>query len=328
MAESQNRQLSSPQFLPPFAALRAFEAVFRTGGIRRASAHLGISHAVISRHLKQLEDWLGEPLVTKAGNRLALTEDGAAFHARVSYALGEIALATREFQGHHDHGLLKVWCVPGLAIQWLAGQLAEFERRHPEFSVELKPSDVPANLLAHEAHGDIRFFRLGDPAPPAPKGIRSFELSRPPILAVASPDVAHRLNRATILSALLSETLLHEENDWEWRAWLASNGIEVPGKLPGQLCWHAHLAIAAARLGRGVALASHHLVASDLDRGDLVEVAFAGSHRVVLGSYILLAREDRWSHPSLYALRGFLREQAARERASETSCEAALCGAG
>jgi len=47
-------ELLHPKALPPFAALRAFEAVGREGGIRKAAASLGIDHAVISRHIRQL----------------------------------------------------------------------------------------------------------------------------------------------------------------------------------------------------------------------------------------------------------------------------------
>jgi DNA-binding transcriptional LysR family regulator len=48
-----------PPRLPPFAALRAFDAIGRRGGIRRAAEELGISHAIVSRHLAALETFWG-----------------------------------------------------------------------------------------------------------------------------------------------------------------------------------------------------------------------------------------------------------------------------
>ena len=65
--------------VPPFAALRAFEAVGRLGGIRRAAEDLGTSHSIVSRHLQALEALTGAPLVDRKAGRL--TEAGARYHA-------------------------------------------------------------------------------------------------------------------------------------------------------------------------------------------------------------------------------------------------------
>jgi DNA-binding transcriptional LysR family regulator len=73
--------------------------------------------------------------------------------------------------------------------------------------------------------------------------------------------------------------------------------------------WHAHLAIAAARAGRGVALASTYLVGKDLEKGTLVELALPDSRPVVLGAYAFVTREDRWSFPVVTRLRRFLQSR-------------------
>lgn len=300
---------SSRSGLPPFAAMRAFEAVFRVGGIRRAAAELRVSHAVVSRHLRTLESWLGTPIFERSGNRLVLTANGVDYHQRVSAAIAELSLATREICSRHDRGHLLLYCVPGLAIQWLSGQLAEFERERPEFSIELKPSDRLPNLVVHEADADIRYVLDEQNFQPA-KGLRAFILSRPDVIAVANPEIAARANRLTSPADLLGETLLHVEHQGEWRSWLAANGVVVPDELPGLLCWHAHLAIDAAKLGRGIAVATRFLVDNDLKQSALEEVRIPGANPVVLGEYVLFAREDRWSFPPLVRLREFLRDQA------------------
>jgi LysR family glycine cleavage system transcriptional activator len=294
--------------LPSFAALRAFEAVFRIGGIRRAAEQLNLNHTVVSRHIRSLEKWIGVPLVARAGHRLVLTDEGARYHARIAAAFAELEVATDELLAPHREAPLRLWCVPGLSIQWLSAQLADYERQHPSLKVELKPTDVPANLNVHEADADIRYFRDGVSADGG-RGLRTFELARPPVLAVTSPDLAAKYANIT-----RDETgrlpFLHEENDSEWRAWLALNGVDAGSHLPGARCWHAHLAIAAARQGRGIALASRFLVAEDLAAGTLIEPSIADLKPVVLGSYVLIAREDRWSSPRLATLRSFLRSRA------------------
>lgn len=296
--------------LPPFAALRAFEVFGRVGSIRKAAANLNLHHAVVSRHVRALEDWLGAALVERADGRLSLTETGAVYHQRVSQALVEIASATASVTASPHQREARLWCIPGLAAQWLSERLTAFERAHPKFAIELRPTDRCADLLMHEADIDVRYYVDGWPPSPGGKSLRAIELARPPVMAVASPALAAELNAASNARALLDAPLLHEEHDEQWRVWLRLNGVERHDRLPGALLWHAHIAIGAARQGRGVALANQYLVARDLAEGSLVNVAPAGVRAVVLGGYYFVAREDRWTLPVIATLRNFLLEEA------------------
>ncbi|EGD60770.1 transcriptional regulator, LysR family [Novosphingobium nitrogenifigens DSM 19370] len=295
--------------LPPFAALRAFEVVGRMGGVRRAAQALGIDHTVVSRHLRTLEDWLGVPLVERGGARLVLTDAGRAYHARVSAAVHDLVAATRDIMASGTGEGLRLWAVPGFATQWLSDQLADFERTDPGFAVELRPTDACANLVQFEADADIRFY--GDDWPPQPggPGLQTLELARPPLVIVASPALAATLD-LSVPEDLLSAPLLHEEHHEQWRAWLTQNGVPLAGRsLSGPLLWHAHLAIAAARQGRGLALANRYLVGRDLANGALVELTVPGTRPVTIGSYWFVARADRWNAPQIARLRTFLRQR-------------------
>ncbi len=296
--------------LPPFAALRAFEVFGRTGGVRRAGVLLGVDHTVVSRHLRTLEDWLGVPLIDRADGRMALNEAGRAYHARISAAMHDLLAATRDATAAGRGEGVRLWAVPGFATQWLSDQLALLERSDPGFAVELRPTDACANFAQFEADADIRYY--GDDWPPQPggPGLQALELARPPLMIVASPQFAATLNLAAP-EDLLGAPLLHEEHHEQWRAWLAQNGVATGARaLTGPLLWHAHLAIAAARQGRGLALANRYLVGQDLARGALVELAVPGTRPVAVGSYWFVARADRWTSPSIAALRAFLRRQA------------------
>jgi len=303
----------SSKVIPAFAAVRAFEAVGRLGGIRAAATALEIDHSVISRHLRHLEDFVGVSLVQRDSGHLHLTEAGARYHGRISAALAELALATAEVRDPGAKNVILVWCVPGFAAQWVADRLARFEQMWPEFHLELRPTDVRANLVAHEADVDIRFY-FDDWLPdPGGRGLRHVELVRPPIMIVASPSVAATLKGKT-LEDLLDLPLLHEDNDYQWRAWLTLNGMKraLPEKIPGPLLWHAHLAIAAARNSRGLALASTFLVDADLKAGTLVEVDIPDTEAVVMGAYAYVTREDRWTLDTILQFRRFLQIEVAR----------------
>ncbi len=304
--------------IPAFAAVRAFEAVGRLGGIRAAAAALKIDHSVISRHLRHLEDFLGVALVQRDSSHLHLTEAGARYHGRISAVLAELALATAEVRDPGPKTTILVWCVPGFAAQWVTDRLAHFEQLWPQYNLELRPTDVHANLIAHEADVDIRFYLDDWPPNPGGRGLRHVELVRPPIMIVASPSVAASLADKA-LEDLLDQTLLHEENDYQWRAWFTQNGLTrpLPDRLPGPLLWHAHLAISAARNNRGLALASTFLVDVDLKSGALVEVKIPGTRAVVMGGYAFVTRDDRWTIEIILHFRRFLQLEVANFAAAD-----------
>lgn len=296
--------------IPPFAALRAFEAVGRCGGIRKAALALNTDHAVVSRHVRLLEKWLDVVLVQRINGEMRLSDVGTAYHARISSALVELASATTEVLKAEGESRLRVWCVPGLATQWLTDRLAEFSERWPEYKIELRPTDTAPNLLMHEADVDIRYYGDAWTQLPSGRGLKSIELARPKLMAVASPALASQFEGIANPQDFLEAPLLHEDNDEQWRAWLRENGLEVKSSIAGQVLWHAHLAISAAKKGRGIALASLYLVESDLKEGALVEISSSRIKAAVIGSYALVTREDCWSRPAISKLRTFLQSKA------------------
>lgn len=300
--------------LPPFAALRAFEALIRLGGVRKAAQALGVHHSVVSRQVSQLEAWLGAPLLNRSAKGLALTENGVRFHARITAAIGEIAQATHEVLDREAQRPLRLWCSQALSIEWLARQIVEFERRHPDMPIELRPSEAPADLHRFEADANI-FKYFGDELHETERGLKGVVLAQLPLLVVVSPDLAAELSWVRSVADLPNAPLLHGAHTGDWRMWLSANGVAPPDPLAGELCWHPHMALEAARLGRGVALGSRFFFERDLQRGTLVELSLEGATGSAIGGYKFVAREDRWSTPRIATLREFL---AARMKALES----------
>ncbi len=311
LAEESAGKREAARSIPPFAALRAFEAVGRLGGIRKAAVALSLHHAVVSRHLSALERWTGVILLDR-GRDGGLTEAGRRYHARVTAAIAEIADATDELVPRRDEPHVRIWSNGGFAARWLGPQLLAFGARHGGIEIELRPSDAPPDLVAREADVDIRFFGDDYSPPPGGKGLKHVEIARPRILAVAGAELAQRLQGLDSVGALLAQPLLHEESDAQWRAWLSAFDIALPDRIEGVRLWHAHLALDAAIKGQGIALASLYLVADDLAAGRLVEILpdDAKGREIRLGSYVFTTREDRWATPWLARLRHWLRRAA------------------
>jgi DNA-binding transcriptional LysR family regulator len=287
-----------------YAALKAFDAVGRSGGIRRAAAELGVSHVIVSRHLQALERALGTILFLRETGQL--TGAGTRYHVRIAKALAEIGEATHEARAATQEQL-RIWCAPGLAAQWLIRRLPRFRAARDSYIVNLQSSEVAPDLLNNAADGDIRYVRDG--AAPRDRQIRCVELARPEVFPVAAPALAAKLApQLRDATALLASPLIEEQDAAEWRLWLAGQDIAAPAITPVARYGHAHLALEAARAGQGVALGNPYLVAEDIAEGRLVALSPASGafEPVALGAYMFSAADARWDATMVARFRRWL----------------------
>jgi LysR family transcriptional regulator, glycine cleavage system transcriptional activator len=308
VSESQDRRVQGltprqRRQLPPFAAVRAFEAVGTCGGIRRAAVALSLDHAAVSRHLRSLEHWAGVPLADRAPGG-GLTKEGARFHQRICAALAELASASAELTHRGDNRLLRVWCVPGIASQWLSERLGVFSALHPHVELEIQPTDNVPEFGSHEADVHISYVIDGVTQKSMNPDVRSVEIVRPPVIPVASREFLERTGTITTPGDLLDAPLLHEASSGQWQRWFKAQDVECGERLGGAKLWHAHMTVAAARRGQGIALSNSLLVADDLASGALVEVGRFPPVR--LGGYVFAARRERWQEPVILGFRRWL----------------------
>lgn len=277
--------------LPPLVMIRAFEAVGRTGSMRKAAEDIGVSHNVVSYHVRNLEGWLNTALLERSPRGVILTPEGRQFHAAVTEALGIIGRAASRLRPASRQGTLRVWCIPGLASRWLTPRLSDLERHLPGVEIIVRPMERLPDFTRHEADIMIGFGYPED----MPETARL--LIRPRVFPVASPRWLAEHGRPETLEHLLLHPLIHEESRDQWAHWLAAAGVKgLPGDLTGPRLWNANLCIDAAVAGQGVALSFTPLVANLLERGQLIELFKTD---IALGGYHLIAPPERWTDPVL-----------------------------
>ncbi|WP_165837694.1 LysR substrate-binding domain-containing protein [Zavarzinia aquatilis] len=296
--------------LPPLVALRAFEAVARLGGTRRAGEDLNVSHTVISRHLQNLEAWAGVRLIEREGRGIVLTNEGRRYFERISGAFDLIADATEELSPRGSAGEMRIFCAPGLAVRWLARRLAALEAALPGVDIILQPTDRSPDFAKGEADAEIAFNPKPGP------GIVATPLVEPRFFPVASPTFVARRGPFVHPRDIAGAPLIHEESREQWSQWLMRAGLDPVPPLHGPRLWHADAAIEAALQGQGIALGNILLVGDHLAAGRLVEVLTTD---IRFGSYVLrtpatqrdgrnVARLGRWL---VLALRETLAEEGA-----------------
>lgn len=323
MAESEQRlvttnlKIPARKSIPPFEALRAFDAVARLGGIRKAAQELHRDHAVVSRHLRTLEEWTGTKLIERTPAGAMVTDEGANYHHRIAMAIDNIAEATIDLIKRNQQNSINAWCMPGFALHWLVNHLSSFETAHPSIEIELRSTHEEPDFSRQEADVDIRHIPLFGPEKKLPANARSIEIISPPIIPVASPEYLTNYPEIIHPRDLLNHQLLNEENDDNWRIWFRENGIVDEREFSGPRLWDGHMTLAAARRGRGVALTNTLVAADDIALGKLVHI---GEHSnnfafTKLWSYCFVARCDRWHSAPVARFREWLLKRVQSELA-------------
>jgi DNA-binding transcriptional LysR family regulator len=284
--------------LPALTALRAFEASARLGSHRKAAGELHLDHTVVSKHVRKLEAELGVRLLetTPAGTRP--TAAGEDYRGEIAQALDTITRATERLRAPNRHPTLHIACSPGIGMRWLAPRIGAFLESNPGLEITLRPTSRAPDLLGGEADVDIR----STDAKETP-GTTHLELCRPRMYPVASPDFLAERPVITGLNDLLTLPLCHEETHHYWRLWLHAAGLELDQPPAGPRYWSAALALDAARLGHGVAIANDYIAADDLANGKLVEVLPTSVH---VYPYVFVARRQRWHEPVVARFRDWL----------------------
>ncbi|MCO5059334.1 MAG: LysR substrate-binding domain-containing protein [Rhizobiaceae bacterium] len=265
--------------LPPLVMLRAFEATGRTGSMRKAASDIGISHTVVSRHIQNLEAWIGWELLVAGPRGVTLTPEGQSLFATTTAAFRSIAGTAAQLRSKAGKDEFHIWCIPGLATRWLIPRLEEIREAISSGEVLLRAVDRSPDFVRGEADLMIGFGAF-DALPD-----RAVPLLQPRMFPVASPAWLARHGMPGSPEELTRLPLIHEESYAQWSTWFEQAGIEIQRTLTGPRLWDANLGFDAAMAGQGVALTSNLMVAREIAEGRLVEL-FDTDIRV--GGYYLL----------------------------------------
>ena len=130
--------------LPSLNALRAFEAMARTGRATLAAEELNVTHSAVSRQVKALEAALGVRLFQGPKHRLTLTPAGQELLPALTDAFDGIASAVRRLKSDGEDLHLAVNA--SLSVKWLIPRLAGFHTAYPQVQVQIAESTAPVDF--------------------------------------------------------------------------------------------------------------------------------------------------------------------------------------
>jgi DNA-binding transcriptional LysR family regulator len=256
-----------------FRTMESFVRVARAGSFTIAANQLGLSRALVSRHIGDLEARLGVKLINRTTRSLSLTEEGSAYlsfceQVQRQIETSEHALARTRVE---PSGTLKVAAPKSFGSVHMADALVDFAKAQPHLRVALILEDVGFRR-------GYDFVERGLDVAVRISSLRSSSVVEHKIgdvewVVCAAPDYLARAGRPVRPAELADHAcLVHVHvaaNDRIWRLEGPRGSIAV--KVKDAFSSNSALALRkAARAGLGIALVPRYSVAEDLADGSLV----------------------------------------------------------
>jgi LysR family transcriptional regulator for bpeEF and oprC len=145
--------------------MRTFLRVADLHSFTRAADALGVSRAVVSTHVADLEQYLGVQLLHRTTRRVGLTADGVGYldHCRRILADLEGADASVRQSRVRPQGRLRIDVPSNFGKYLLIPSLPQFTARYPELQLEVQFNERVVDLIEEEIDVVVRVGRVRSP---------------------------------------------------------------------------------------------------------------------------------------------------------------------
>lgn len=269
--------------------METFIRVARSGSFTVAAGQLGLSRALVSRHIGMLEERIGVRLLHRTTRSLSLTDEGQSYLSFCEQLFRDIEGQERALveTRAEPSGTLRVAAPKSFGALHLSDAIVAFARAQPKLHVQL----ILENVSFQPPDFGKRGFDVALQFSPA----RNASLTEQPIAAMdwvvcAAPSLLIREGRPTTPADLAHfPCLLHESalpNDRLWR--FEGTRAPVSVKVSGIFTSNSALALRKAAIaGLGAALLPRYVVSDDIASGNLAPLLprFRVSARPLIAVY-------------------------------------------
>jgi DNA-binding transcriptional LysR family regulator len=249
-------------------SMQVFAKVVAKQSFSGAARELRLSQAVVSKHVRALESWLGAQLLNRTTRRLNLTEIGALVYERSERILDEIDEVQQSTSALQTapRGVLHLAAPVSFGITQLGPALAEYLSRYPEVVVDVTLDDRFVDLVEEGFDLALRVGALKD------SSLIARRLAPVRFVLCASPGYVRQYGEPRQPDELSDHRCLFyslRAIPGEWR-FVGPEG-EVALRISGRFRSNSGNMLHAAMLaGAGIGLAPTFVVGRDLAEGRLV----------------------------------------------------------
>lgn len=252
------------------ANMQAFAAVGQTGSFAAAARKLGIANSVVSKRVRDLEDYLGAQLFVRTTRKVTLTDTGYGYLEHVLRILDDMQEVEDglRFNTEQPSGTIRLAAPLSFGMQYLGPAIASYLGKYPAVSIRTYLSDRRVDLLEEGYDLALRAGQLEDSALIARK------LAEGRRVVCASPGYFRQHGKPQHPGDLRNHNCLGYLNLADGKSW--------PFLIDGRKAWqpvsgsfasdNGELIHEAAREGCGIAMLPTFIIGSDLQQGILETV--------------------------------------------------------
>jgi DNA-binding transcriptional LysR family regulator len=257
-----------------FRTMESFVRVVRAGSFTIAAKQLGLSRALVSRHVGDLEQRLGVRLLNRSTRSLNLTEEGQSYLEFCEQLFRDVESKERLIVRTRTEavGTLKMTAPKSFGAMHLSDAIVSFAGTQPKLRVSLLLEDVSVRSEEFSEKGLDLALRITSSrhASFAQETIAPLEW-----IACASPTYLAREGRPAVPAELSNHAclvhvnVLPSDHVWRFEGPKGTQSIKVVGAFMS----NSALALRKAALAdQGIALVPRYAVAEELASGELVSV--------------------------------------------------------
>ncbi|MDG1996925.1 MAG: LysR substrate-binding domain-containing protein [Emcibacteraceae bacterium] len=251
--------------LPPFTALKAFEAAAKHNSFKTAAEDVSLSPSAISHQIRLLEDYLGFQLFIRDKGFVRLSERGVEYYSSIQTIFDDLEQTTQDFRIHQNKTNIVINLFHSFLSSWLYEKLPDFQKKHPDIELSFISSDNPPEYDKFEF--DVAIYFGQKPL----SGVKSIHLLDDCMTMVASPEMAASLPKTDDIFDLEHVPFLHCTCETkEWEIWFNSFGQPCP-KSEYQLNTNDRsMVLKGAAQNMGIAIGRQPFMDKHLKNGTLV----------------------------------------------------------
>lgn len=247
-------------WIPSLNSLRAFESVSRHLSYKLAAQELRVTPAAVKQLIVKLEDAVGRKLLTRVGNQLVLSEQGAASRQDLELAMRYMSGAVRKMRENKGDSRLIVSVESSIATNWLVPRLEAFRALNPGIDVLIDSNQRIVDLHRNDADIAIRY------GVPPQSGLVAHRLFEDFVVPACHPKLmeenldpisVEELSRLPLIHWDMSHLPWAEKTHFwfSWTSWFERRGAYNVDLSNGLWFNDFGLAMQAAVSGQGVVLA-------------------------------------------------------------------------
>jgi DNA-binding transcriptional LysR family regulator len=164
--------------------MRTFVRVAERGSLSAVARELRVGQSTVTRHVRELEEALGVPLLSRTTRRVTMTDEGGRYYANCVQILRLVDQAGDEARGARGApaGTIRISCTAALGVLHISRLLFAFQDRYPNIGIDLSLTDERVDLIREGVDIALRLGPLTD------SSVKLRALGHSRRLLVAAPD--------------------------------------------------------------------------------------------------------------------------------------------